>query len=173
MLISDAYLALNQQMHQKYPGWGHSPDEWVATTILRYLKTQDVLDYGAGKCAMRDVLKDCPVYVQCYDPCIAEIAARPRIAETVLCNKTLEHVEPECIDAVLDDIRLLAKKYVILKVTTIASGVNLPDGRNAHLIVEPANWWLEKLLPRWGLLYAETMKQGFRFIGETHGFGQS
>jgi len=37
----------------------------------------------------------------------------------------------------------------------------LPDGRNAHLIQQPAGWWLPKILERFELVTFNRMPQGF------------
>jgi hypothetical protein len=37
----------------------------------------------------------------------------------------------------------------------------LPDGRNAHLIQEPPEWWLPKLLERFDLYTFQRMPGGF------------
>ncbi len=68
----------------------------------------------------------------------------PDPADMVCMLDVAEHIEPECLDAVL---RHFASKCIKAAVVTIAlkpALKHLPDGRNAHLIVQPAHWWMEK-----------------------------
>jgi hypothetical protein len=58
----------------------------------------------------------------------------------------LEHIEPECLDTVLDHIAKLTEKLAILVIATGPSKKLMADGRSAHLIVENADWWRTRLL---------------------------
>jgi len=57
----------------------------------------------------------------------------------------LEHVEPDLLDNVLAHISSLTRHYAFLNIATVAALKTLPDGRNAHLIVEPPEWWRARL----------------------------
>lgn len=164
MLISETYRKLNCELHEARNDWGSHVDEWTVRSAAKF-NPKSVLDYGCGKQALKQVLRG--VDVRCYDPAIPELSAAPEPADIVVCRAVLEHVEPEYLDAVLDDIKRLSNRAVVIKVTLIPSSLTLSDGRNAHLILESENWWLEKFIHRWSLLYAERMRQGLRFIGGT------
>jgi 2-polyprenyl-3-methyl-5-hydroxy-6-metoxy-1,4-benzoquinol methylase len=75
----------------------------------------------------------------------------PKPSDVVVCTDVLEHIEPEKLDAVLDHILRLTGYFAHLVISTRPANAVLPDGRNAHLIVETPDWWLEKILanPRW------------------------
>ena len=57
------------------------------------------------------------------------------------CGDVLEHVEPEYLQDVLADIKRCMKRAGLLVISTIPAKKTLPDGRNAHLIVESPLWW--------------------------------
>ena len=61
----------------------------------------------------------------------------------------MEHIEPECLDAVLDHIRDLSRTVTLLGVSMQEAAKTLPDGRNAHLIVEGPDFWFPKIEKRW------------------------
>ena len=44
------------------------------------------------------------------------------------------------------------------------AGKTLSDGRNAHLIQQPAEWWLPKILERWTLQSFQARPKGFAVI---------
>jgi cyclopropane fatty-acyl-phospholipid synthase-like methyltransferase len=80
-----------------------------------------------------------------YDPGIPDRAALPEPADFVVSTDVLEHVEPEKLDGVLKHIRELTKRQAYLNIHTGPANAKLPDGRNAHLIQQPAEWWHRKL----------------------------
>jgi hypothetical protein len=60
----------------------------------------------------------------------------------------MEHIEPECVDAVLDDLQRLTKRYILMTISTQPANKTLADGRNTHVTVRPADWWVPKLMSR-------------------------
>jgi S-adenosylmethionine:diacylglycerol 3-amino-3-carboxypropyl transferase len=65
----------------------------------------------------------------------------PEPHDIVVCTDVLEHIEPDCLDDVLADIRRCTKKAALLVVATRPAMKTLSDGRNAHLIQEDFKWW--------------------------------
>jgi hypothetical protein len=63
----------------------------------------------------------------------------------VVCTDVLEHIEPELLDFVLDDLRRVTRKVGFFVIHTGASTKTLADGRNTHLIQQPREWWHLKL----------------------------
>jgi len=61
------------------------------------------------------------------------------------CTDVLEHVEPECLEAVLLDISRCTLKVCYTVINTGPAIKVLADGRNAHLIQQPLEWWKEQL----------------------------
>jgi len=100
--------------------------------------------------------------IQSYDPCVPGIDSLPEPADLVVSCCVLEHVEPECLDAVLDDMRRCTLKAAFIVVTSVPSSKFLNDGRNAHLIIEPMDWWLPKIMQRWKLNGAMLIDTGFK-----------
>lgn len=111
--------------------------------IVTAIEPQTILDYGCSENKLAEALK--PIRVSGYDPGIPERAKMPKPCDLVICTDVLEHVEPDKIDNVLDHIYRLTGKAAYFVISTRSANAVLPDGRNAHLLVEPAAWWLEKL----------------------------
>jgi len=63
----------------------------------------------------------------------------------VICVDVLEHIEPDKLDNVLDHIASKTNKIFYFKVCLLPSFNSFEDGTNLHLIVEPKEFWLEKL----------------------------
>ena len=69
----------------------------------------------------------------------------PRPADLVVCTDVLEHIEPEKLPFVLDDLRRCVKQIGYFVIHTKAAAKTLADGRNAHLIQKDQAWWTETL----------------------------
>jgi SAM-dependent methyltransferase len=152
MLISQEYKNLNEHLH-KNPKYGSRRREALYEKIADFMaetESQTLLDYGCGK---GEMAKHLPTYS--YDPCVAEFSRRPEgTFDLVACCDVLEHVEPDLLTNVLIDIREYADKAIFLVISTRPASKFLADGRNAHLIVKPGDWWQEVLtqhFPFWQL----------------------
>lgn len=104
---------------------------------------------------------DHKVRVHLYDPGIEELDLKPEPRDMVVCTDVLEHIEPDCVDNVLDDLKRVTKKIAFIDVCTVEAIQKLPDGRNAHLIIEPMEWWLPKLMERFTLQSMARTEVGF------------
>lgn len=140
MKISNEYRAMNVMLHLKRPSYGSSGHKWADK--IRHMRGASVLDYGCGKGTLAQAL-DFPITE--YDPAVPGKTKKPDPHDCVVCTDVLEHVEPEYLDNVLSHIARLMKVSGLLVIATRPANKTLPDGRNAHLIVEPWEWWEQKL----------------------------
>lgn len=163
MLISSAYRDLNAQLHSDRPDYGTSGQRWatVVQMLMQEYGCVSVLDYGCGKQTLQREL-GFPIHQ--YDPCIPEFSATPVPADLVVCTDVLEHIEPDCIDAVLDDLKRVTGKVAFLTVATGPAKKSLPDGRNAHILQRAPKWWLPMFWERWDLLAYRDMGAEFMVI---------
>jgi FkbM family methyltransferase len=118
------------------------------------------LDYGCGKQTLAAALPDLRVIG--YDPAVPGLDAPPQPADLVVCTDVLEHVEPELIDNVLDDLCRVAKKAAFVTVATRPAVKTLADGRNAHLTVQPLAWWRASFESRFDIVEVREL-EGFEF----------
>jgi hypothetical protein len=165
LLITPDYLRLQQALHERadYGVASVAYAPLVADIVRRY-RIDELLDYGAGKGRLAEELEwlvAWPLRVHCYDPAIPQWSRPPEPCGFVVCLDVLEHVEPELLPNVLDDLRRVTKAMGLFTVHTGPAGKVLPDGRNAHLIQQPARWWLPRLLERFELLQFTSMANGF------------
>lgn len=154
MLISDEYKELNTKLHQENKNFGAKGYKRAIDLWQNFIKPYDVyscLDYGCGKGTLAkaiDRLFSVPVIG--YDPCVEEFSKRPKEGtfDGVICMDVLEHVEPDLLGNVLQDIRAFGNENAVyyLNVALVPSNKHLPDGRNAHLIVETKEWWAKRFM---------------------------
>jgi len=155
-LISDRYCQMQQQLHQS-PDYGTASVYYapLVAEALDAFGANEMLDYGAGKGRLGDTLKQQlqrPLVIHHYDPAIPKWSALPDPCPFVACIDVLEHIEPELIDNVLDDLARVTIGVGLFTVQTGQAVKVLPDGRNAHLIQRPPTWWLPKIMERFELI---------------------
>lgn len=148
-LISEPYMKLNADLHRTRADYGRGGSRWGAAVLAmaREYNCHSVLDYGCGKGRLAEAIGG-DLDVCEYDPAIAGKDAPPKCADLVVCTDVLEHVEPDHLEAVLEHISDLSRKGCLISISTRPAGKTLADGRNAHLLVQPASWWTGKLW-RW------------------------
>jgi 2-polyprenyl-3-methyl-5-hydroxy-6-metoxy-1,4-benzoquinol methylase len=151
LLISEEYRQQNKQLHEIRPDYGVGGHKHVKEIkdLAVAMGTKDILDYGCGKRTLEDALG---FEIKNYDPAFEELSLPAEPADLVVCTDVLEHIEPECIEDVLDDLRRVTKKVAFLTIATRPAVKTLPDGRNAHLIQQDLKWWLPKLWDRFILM---------------------
>jgi hypothetical protein len=154
--ITEDYQRQQRQMHESkkinYGTTGEKYGEAVAE-MIDLMEVDHLLDYGAGhNLSLRKTLKPERAFkYQAYDPGVPELSDNPVPAQMVVCIDVLEHIEPECLDDVLDHLEELTQQVLFATVHTGPAGKVLPDGRNAHLIQQPSEWWLPKFIERFHL----------------------
>lgn len=147
MLISNNYKDQLVQYHAAKPNWGSTARRWSQQVIAhaKALGAKTVLDYGSGTGSLRLDLEPAGLVVREYDPGVPGKEADPDRADMVVALDVLEHIEPECLTDVLGHMDLLAIKGMFAVIALYPAGNILPDGRNAHLIVESPEWWVARL----------------------------
>jgi hypothetical protein len=63
----------------------------------------------------------------------------------LISNDVIEHFEPEFLDSTLEKMSNLYTKSAWLIIACYPAKKKLPDGRNAHLVIETPNWWEKKI----------------------------
>jgi len=140
--------------------------------MIDLMEVDHLLDYGCGgRLSLRKTLKPKRAFTyQAYDPGVPEYAEEPIPAELVVCIDVLEHIEPECLEEVLDHLESLTEKVLFATVHTGPAGKKLPDGRNAHLIQKPYDWWLPLFTERFQLQGFHMRGNGFEVILLAHDY---
>jgi hypothetical protein len=147
MAISSEYQQLIRELHEREDSFGGGRHVHVVAQLMRKFNVGTLSDYGAGKMRLAEVLrKEFALQFDYfpYDPAFPEYGvATP--ADLVCCIEVLEHIEPDHIDAVLEELASITVKYGFFTVHCAESGKVLADGRNAHILQRPISWWLTKL----------------------------
>lgn len=142
--ISRDYIYQNKMLHSMDPSYGCSSLSYVSKVrdLYNEIGARTLLDYGCGKGMLARNL-DFPIWE--YDPAIEGKDETARPADLVICIDVLEHIEQDFLDKALIDIKRCTKKLCFVILNTELSSKTLPDGRNAHLIQKPLDWWIKKI----------------------------
>lgn len=167
MLISESYRKQQETLH-KDPNYGTASVQYapLVAGVMNHMGVTELLDYGAGKMRLWTALMEQGKVKQqftyrAYEPADPKHCAEPKPADMVACIDVLEHVEPECLDAVLDDLQRLTLRVGLFTVHTEPAKKTLPDGRNAHLIQQNMCWWLAKFAERFDVQTLQKQHMGF------------
>ena len=162
MKITPEYVELNRKLHEA-GSYGLSGQRWAPTVlnVCESVGSRNVLDYGCGQ---RTLEKTLGFPVSNYDPCIPGLDGPPAPADVVVCTDVLEHIEPECLEDVLDDLRRVTRRIGFFVIANRPAKKVLPDGRNAHLIQQGLQWWLPKLQSRFTVSQVKEMSGEFAVV---------
>lgn len=168
MLISPQYREQQKQLHETTV-YGTASAHYAkqVSKLIETHRVDELLDYGAGsRLTLIKTIGDGRLcerkfkYIP-YEPAIEKYADTPEPAEMVVCLDVLEHIEPECLDDVLNDLKRVVKRLGFFTVSCEPAVKTLNDGRNAHLIQEPPQWWLPRITDRFELQTFQRVPGGF------------
>lgn len=144
--------------------YGVSGWRWADSVmaLVKKVEARDVLDYGAGRGTLSDVLR-WRIPVRNYDP--VTFPEEPEPADIVVCTDVLEQIEPDSLDDVLAHIHSLARKAVLIVVPRHSECKANID----RMTTERDGWWIARLKKHWPRFeYSKltaTPTRRFRFIG--------
>ena len=166
-IISKEYLELQQKLHEnKNYGTASIKQAPLVKQIFEKNNFMSISDYGAGKKNLQKALFNIGLkdfkYLP-FDPAFPEYG-NPEPADLVCCIDVLEHIEPEYLDNVMADLKNIIINAGFFTIATIPARKTLVDGRNAHLIIKPTNWWLSLFLPIFYIEHLQQTETGFLIL---------
>jgi len=154
-LISEEYRAENKRQHDSKTGYGIRGYKHLQD-VVQLAKMEDcatVLDYGCGQNTLAaQARRVSPATFFSYDPSVPEYSLLPEPADLVVCTDVLEHIEPLCLNDVIEHLASLTKKAFYFQIACRPAARKLSDGRNAHLLVKDPLWWFDVLRPHFDIL---------------------
>lgn len=147
-MLTDGYHKQLEKMHRDADlKWGNDGKFHFRPVLglIARVNARTMLDFGCGRSTLSKTLKSFEPTMQFtdYDPGRPKKAVLPsQLFDVVTCTDVLEHVEPEFVDEVVKQIAARTKKAAYFVIDTIPAVTKLPDGRNAHLTVREAVWWV-------------------------------
>jgi hypothetical protein len=171
MLATPWYITEQKKLHARPKGYGGGGHKWAELMLdtAQHHKCRSLIDYGCGQNTLVRKIKEIDTGGQIqayrsYDPAIPDLAHPVNgVFDLVSCTDVLEHIEPECLDNVLDQLRSLTGRVAVFVVSMAPTNKWLSDGRNGHLIVKRVDWWKKHFEKRWssGKYTMGTVKREF------------
>lgn len=147
-LITPEYQELLQRQHRETK-WGNEKGHRHINEVLALIertKSTSIWDFGSGRSGLKNALRPHNITVVYeYDPGLPGKDQTPAFVDLVVSCDVLEHVEPEFLPGTLRLLFNTAAKGLFLVIACRQAKAVLPDGTNAHLIVENPEWWLSTL----------------------------
>ena len=120
----------------------------IISGFLRQFQPNEVFDFGCGHGGLMYAIQESNpgVFVDGYDPGNSEYCKFPsRKFEAVVSTDVFEHIEPEFLDSNLRCLSEVIGQVGFFRIACYPAVKSLPDGRNAHLVVESPDWWIQKI----------------------------
>lgn len=148
-LIDQQYQQQLSAMHQdgKFNN-GAKAYKLVKNFISEY-QPISLLDFGCGQGGLISTIKNFhpEIAVSGYDPGNQNFNKLPSSTfDAVVSTDAIEHIEPAFLNPTLTKINELMQRCGFFRIACYPAKKSLPDGRNAHLIVETPEWWRNKIL---------------------------
>lgn len=135
-------------MHRRTRWGGDGHTHWKnICPFVKEIGAKTILDYGCGRGTLKKKIDTSAAYLKVfeYDPGIPGKDKSPDKSDLVVCTDVLEHIEDQYIDNVLGHINDLSIKGAYFVISCRKANASLPDGRNAHLIIQKPQWWIDSI----------------------------
>lgn len=148
-MISDTYKKQLRQIHEELPFGKRNKFPKDLQRFVESINPRSILDFGCGKGRLVERLKETypAIEVSGYDPGNKEfdVPLDNIYVDLLISSDVLEHVEPQYIDQTLEFLSQRSQ-YIYHLIALSPAKLILPDGRNAHLILESKEWWRDKFI---------------------------
>lgn len=147
-MITDQYKKVLESIHKKSPFGKRSKFPKGLEKFITDVNPKSMIDFGCGKGRLVEKIKETHpnIHIRGYDPGNREFS-NPinEPVDLLISTDVLEHVEPVYLDETLKFLSTKSR-YVYHLIACCPAKLILPDGRNAHLIIEGREWWKKKFV---------------------------
>lgn len=164
-MITEEYKKILHELHsikkfQELNIWYDDIKNFISKEPL----PQSVIDFGCAHGSLVENIKNDFPQIKCvdgYDPGVPEFEIKPaKTYDMLISTDVIEHIEPEFLNETLSYMESLYDKTAWIIIACYPAKKFLADGRNAHLIIETPEWWLNKIndmMPSSQISYVETV----------------
>lgn len=147
-MISDDYKKIIADINGKENFGKRKSLPKFLSGFIEKINPNTILDFGCGVGNLIETLKQTypEKIIKGFDPGNKNFEVFPEENfDLIISTDVLEHIEPEFLESTLKFLSTKSRFSYHL-IALAPSSVTLPDGRNAHLILENHNWWRNKFL---------------------------
>lgn len=148
-MISEEYKKQIQHIQRREKFHSSIVKYHAVKNFIETYQPASLLDYGCAQGGLLDTIKiDFPNInpLDGFDPAVPKFEIiKEQSYDCIISNDVIEHIEPEFLDQTLEGMQDLFERYAWFIIACYPAKKTLPDGRNAHLIVESPDWWINKI----------------------------
>lgn len=147
-MISENYKKVLQTIHESTPFGKRAKFPKHLEQFIQDINPKSMIDFGCGKGRLVDRIKEVypTISVRGYDPGNKNFNSPiEHPVDLLMSTDVLEHIEPVYLEETLKFLSTKSR-YVYHLIACCPAKLILPDGRNAHLIIEDQQWWRQKFL---------------------------
>ena len=143
-----------------YRRW--SPGRDIAKLALRKMRVErgaTLFDFGCGDGKALDYFAEQGILCKGFDlvklhplaqaGCLWAIPEDFGTADYGFCADVLEHIPPEKVAPVLENIARHIRKELFFQIETVPDNMGRLIGKKLHLTVQPLAWWHSELRKQW------------------------
>ena len=160
--MENNFIEASKQLHADNKKYG-AASEYSTPNTLKFRLTipqaikaaqefssiRSILDHGTGKGGLIQAInqhEELNIIAEGYDPCVTEFASMPSSKFNVVTSiDVLEHIGIDYISSTLSEIANLTENFFFFCIDLIPASKRLKDGRNAHTLIAPSDWWLQQI----------------------------
>lgn len=147
-MISEKYKKMLQTIHESTPFGKRVKFPKHLESFIDEIRPTSMIDFGCGKGRLIERIKETypSITIRGYDPGNVKFSYPiENPVDLLMSTDVLEHIEPVYLDETLKFLSTKSR-YVYHQIACSPAKLVLPDGRNAHLIIENQSWWRQKFL---------------------------
>jgi hypothetical protein len=147
-MISEQYQKVLENIHDSTPFGKRAKFPKHLEKFIQEIKPNSMIDFGCGKGRLVDRIKEeLPhITIRGYDPGNKKFNSPiDHTVDLLISTDVLEHIEPNHLEETLKFLSTKSR-YIYHQIACSPAKLILPDGRNAHLIIENQSWWRQKFL---------------------------
>ncbi len=134
-----------------------------ALAVCEMQRGESLTDFGAGTCRATEWFQGQGISALAVDhvdnaretsvpfvnACLWDMADRLAVTDWGFCCDVMEHIPPEKVGSVLDQIRALTMRGTYFRIATRPDQMGRLIGKTLHLTVRGAEWWRRQIEARW------------------------
>lgn len=168
--MGDSFIKASKALHKKNNNYGKA-SEYFKKGSMKYELTipnaiccaakvepiSSLLDHGCGKGGLIELVRqELPtLHKVCgFDPAVDIYSKRPSEKHDIVTSiDVLEHIGRGQIASTIREIKELTGKFFFFCIDLLAASKKV-DGRNAHFLIAPADWWVQQIKTEFSVITA-------------------
>lgn len=151
MLITPDYAREQARLHEADAVYGTEAWHWAYLIAgIAYIEGYiTILDYGCGKGSLKKALAGTDYGIMEYDPAIpGKDSPHELECDLVVCLDVMEHIEPDCLNAVMAHLAQVTRRKLFVSISTKDSKRLLSNGKDSHILKREGDWWAAQFRSR-------------------------